>query len=295
MREKLPELTDINKEISSISGSLDKEHNKSDTHTQKKLGRPKSYAPHFLLFVLAASCLSILFYFGPEITGFVTFSESVVKVDSGMISIQSSGPVSISTDLENINSMMLSGTVYGSGTAAVFVMGPTRNYLAYYFEGDAKEGVSFNDMCYDTCHLESLNSENTLLFELDGTSIDIDNIKYTYSRIIDFDLEPRSIVMDYSKEKVKLIELVLTNNQLTDYSVILYIDGPLSNSFSWQGSLIHMTSEEPLKIIPVTVNLPNNLPEGTYTHKITARYVPPDTYDFVGESPVAETFITIEN
>jgi hypothetical protein len=56
-----------------------------------------------------------------------------------------------------------------------------------------------------------------------------------------------------------------------------------------------VTKDDPEKIIPITVKLPSNLPKGTYTNKITARYVPPGTYDFVGESPVAESFITIEN
>lgn len=295
MQKKMSKLADINRKIDSISKVLDKDCDKTDEQPTKKSMRTTSYTPHFLLFVIAATCLSILFYFGPEITGFVTFSESVAKSESGTIFMQSSGHVSVNTDLENINSMVLSGTIYGSGTAAVFVLGPTRNYLAYYFEGDAKEGITFKDMCYDTCHIEDLDSENTLLFELDGTSINIDSIKYTYGRIIDFELEPRSVVIDYSKEKAKVIELTLTNNQLTDYSVILYIDGPLSNSFSWQGSLIHMTPEEPSKMIPITIRLPSDLPEGTYTHKITARYVPPDTYDFIGESPVAETFVTVKN
>ena len=92
-----------------------------------------------------------------------------------------------------------------------------------------------------------------------------------------------------------MIELKLTNKQMTDYSVLLYIDGPLSGSFSWQGSLIHMTPDQPEKIIPIAVKLPSNLPKGEYAHKVTARYIPPDTYDFIGESPVAESFITIIN
>ena len=56
-----------------------------------------------------------------------------------------------------------------------------------------------------------------------------------------------------------------------------------------------MTSDQPELSIPITVKLPSNLPAGEYTHKITARYVPPDTHDFIGESPVAETFVTVYN
>jgi len=255
----------------------------------------KAYIGYFLLFAIAVFCTSLLIHFGPAMTGFVTFSESVIKAEDAGFSVSESGSVSISTDLSDINSIMLSGTVYGNGKAAVFVLGPTRNYLAYYFEGDAGSGTEFSDMCYDTCHLEGIGSENTLVFELDNMRIDIDKVRYSYDRLIDFDLQPRTISIDYAKEPAKVIELTLTNSQLTDYSVLLYIDGPLSSSFSWQGSLIHMTPDQPEKTIPITVKLPSNLEKGTYTNKITARYVPPGTYDFVGESPVAETFVTVYN
>jgi hypothetical protein len=238
---------------------------------------------------------SALLYIGVETTGFVTFSESVSSSEQESFSVFSSKEVQISTDLDNINSMMLSGTVYGEGKAAVFLVTPEKNYLAYYFEGDATRGVNFTNMCYDTCHLENLGQDNTLLFDLEGMRVDIDKITYLYSRLIDFDLEPRTIEIDYNKEPAKVIDIRLTNRELADYTVLLYIDGPLSSSFSWQGSLIHMTPEESEKTVPITVKLPSNLPKGEYTHKITARYVPPGTYDFVGESPVAESFVVVVN
>lgn len=255
--------------------------------------RTKAYIGYFLVIAVAVFGISILAHFGPSITGFVTFSETVERAEDAGFSVSESGSVRVSTDLERVNAMMLSGRVYGDGKAAVFVQGPERNHLAYYFEGDAGDGVEFSDMCYDTCHVEGLGGENTLVFELDNTRIDIDSIRYSYNRIIDFDLQPRKIGIDYSEGRASVIELTLTNRELTDYSVLLYIDGPLSSSFSWQGSLIHMTPEQPRKVIPITVKLPSNLREGEYTHRITARYVPPDTYDFAGEAPVAETFVTV--
>jgi len=255
----------------------------------------QSYAPYFILIALSAICLSVLFWFGPEMTGMVTFSESVTSVESGSFYMTESGIINVNTDLDNINSIMLSGIVRGKGKAAVFVVGPDRDHLAYYFEGDASSGESFKDMCYESCHMDGLSRSNTLKFELDGTSIYIDRVKYLYSRIIDFDLEPRSFEIDYKTHPASVIDLKLTNTELTDYTVLLYLDGPLSDSFSWQGSLIHMTADQPEKIIPITVKLPSNLEPGIYTHKITARYVPPGTHDFVGESPTAESFITVNN
>jgi len=283
MKEKKihAELKRINGNIDSISGSL--------------AGKDQiAYGSYVLLLLICILCVSVL-YFGTEITGFVTFSESVVKNDNDSISVVSSGVVPIETDLENINSMMLSGTVSGNGKAAVFLVGEGRNYLAYYFEGDASEGVKFSDMCYDTCHIEGISNSNRLLFELEGTTVSIDKIKYMYSRIIDFELEPIRTEIDYNEEKAKVIDIRLTNKENTDYTVLLYVDGPLSSSFSWQGSLVHMTPDVSEKIIPVTVKLPSNLPKGTFVNKISARYVPPDTYDFVGESPVAESFVVINN
>ncbi|MFC1741855.1 hypothetical protein ACFL3V_04940 [Nanoarchaeota archaeon] len=255
----------------------------------------KFYAGTTLFISLMAIFLFIIGYHGPEFTGFVTFSESVVSNDNQDLQVTATGTRTITTDLNNINSIMLSGTVYGNGKAAVYVQKPDRRYLAYYFEGNAAQGTTFKDMCYDTCHMENLEKDTTLLFELDNTRIDIENIKYLYSRIIDFDLEPRTVTIQYNNNPASIVNLKLTNNEQSDYTVLLYIDGPLSSSFSWQGSLIHMEKDIPEKTIPITVKLPSNLPKGEYTHKVTARYVPPGTYEFIGESPVAETFITVYN
>jgi hypothetical protein len=255
----------------------------------------KTITAYLILLVLALTCISALAFMSPSFIGYVTFSESVVSAEPETISMASSGKVQIKTDLDNINSIMLSGKLFGIGTAAVFLEKDGKDYLAYYFKGDASDTITFTNMCYDTCHIEDLPKLNTLRFELDNMMIDINNIKYTYSRIIDFELQPRTIEINYKTDPAKIITLTLTNNELTDYKVLLYIDGPLSSSFSWQGSLVHMTKDMPEKNISMTVKLPSNLPEGEYPHKVTARYIPPDTYDFIGESPVAESFITVVN
>jgi hypothetical protein len=276
------ELQDINKKISLLSNP-------------SSASKHKSYAVYALFFVILAGCLSTIIYFGPEITGFVTFSESFSRAETGSFSVARSKSVNIKTELENIDSVMLSGTVYGSGSAAVYVVKPDRKYLAYYFEGDAGEGVKFSDMCYDTCHIDALGKDNVLLFELENMRIEIDKIRYVYSRLIDFALEPMRNVIDYRTEQAKIINLKLTNSQLAEFSVLLYVEGPLSSSFSWQGSLIHVAQNESEKIIPITVKLPSNLQKGIYTQKLSARYIPPGNSPFVGESPVAESFITIYN
>lgn len=276
------ELQDINKKIALLSNS-------------SAASKHKTYALYAFFFVILAGCISTLIYLGPEITGFVTFSESFSRAESDSFSVARSKSVNIKTKLDNINSVMLSGTIYGSGSAAVYVVKPDRKYLAYYFEGDAGGGVKFSDMCYDTCHIEGLGKENTLLFEIDSTKIDIDKIRYVYSRLIDFNLDPMRNIIDYKTEQAKIIDLKLTNSQLAEFSVLLYVEGPLSNSFSWQGSLIHLAQNESEKIIPITVKLPSNLQKGIYTQKLSARYIPPGSSPFVGESPVAESFITVYN
>ncbi len=278
------ELKHINRHIVSVSGSVP--------------GKRSGFGFYPLLTLLVGLALvGSLVCFGPSFTGFVTFSESVTRTDRDSFSVSEPGTVRVSTGLDDINSLLISGKVYGKGKAAVFVVSPERKHLAYYFEGDAGDGEGFMDMCYDTCHLDSeyVDGEVELEFQLQGTRMDIERIRYVYGRLIDFSLEPLVVRIDYEEEPAKVFDLRLTNRELADYSVLLYIDGPLSDSFSWQGSLVHMTPEEPERIIPVTVRLPSNLPEGEYVHKVTARYVPPDTHDFVGESPVAETFVTVHN
>jgi len=278
-------LDEINKTISQLQEELQ----------GKKKPEKSSKAGIIIISTFLLISIGFLVYFGAQTTGFVTFSESIMKTEAGSIAADTSKTVAISTDLDNINSVMLSGQVTGNGKAAVYLVRPEKKYLAYYFEGDATGGVNFTDMCYDTCHIEGLGQKNTLEFELTGTTIEINKISYIYGKIIDFELSPVSTEVDYTNEPAKIVELHLTNKEAADYTVLLYVDGPLSSSFSWQGSLVHMTANETEKVIPVTIKLPSNLPKGTYVHKITARYVPPGSYEFVGESPVAESFITVNN
>ena len=281
---KTEDLDDINKTISSLTEEL------SGVRKPRK-SRIGIYAFSVLLLV----SIGIIAYYGVQTTGFVTFSESVVKQEQSDMTVSTSKTLAIETDLDNINSIMLSGKVSGNGKAAVYLVRPEKKYLAYYFEGDAKGGINFTDMCYDTCHIDGLGKKNTLEIQLQGMKVQIDRIAYVYGKIIDFELEPVSTEIDYKADPAKIVELKLTNNQAADYTVLLYVDGPLSSSFSWQGSLIHMAANDTEKIIPVMIKLPSNLPKGTYVHKITARYVPPGTYEFVGEAPIAESFITVNN
>ena len=111
--------------------------------------------------------------------------------------------------------------------------------------------------------------------------------------IIDFYMEPESIGIDYWQEPVKIIYLNIKSEERSAFNVLLSLEGPLSSSFSWQGSLIHMTPSEPEKKIPITMILPDNLPKGTYTHKITAIYLPEGIVDSEKGDPVAKSVITI--
>ncbi len=278
-----------------ISSELSKINKRIDSLSDAVSVRKKSYSGYMILVLAVAVFLGAAFLLGPGITGFVTFSESVFKTESGSFTVGSDDIVSISTDLEDINSVMLSGVVYGKGKASVFIEGTDKDYLAYYFEGDAKEGFNFTDMCYDTCHIDGLGNRNRLKFYLDGTRMRIDGIKYLYSKIIDFSLEPARTEIMYETDPAKVIDITLTNKELKDFTVLLYVEGPLSSSFGWQGSLIHMTQDVPKKTVSIAVKLPSNLAKGSYVHRVVARYVPPGEYEFVGESPIAESYVVVVN
>lgn len=270
------ELKEVNREIRSILG-----------------GNKKIAVAALVVIVLGIS--AFLFFFGPETIGFATFSETTSSTYEEDFTVTGSGTVSIATDLQDINALLLSGTVYGSGTAAVYLKKGDRKILAYYFEGNAEGGKEFTDMCYGTCHVEDMDRKNELIFELDGTVMHVDRIKYLYSKIIDFDLTPKETTINFKEEKARIVNLVLTNDQLVDYKVLLYIEGPLTDYFSYPGSVIEVSSAEQEKTIPITVKLPADLPEGTYDHRVTVRYIPPSEFDFVGETPSETAMITVIN
>jgi hypothetical protein len=107
---------------------------------------------------------------------------------------------------------------------------------------------------------------------------------------------PAETVIDYDTERTKTIELKLTNRLNQDIDVTLKTKGPLTEYFSWEGSMIRMHANETEKKILINIRLPSNLGAGEYEHKITARYVPTESpYKFTGTTPAAEAYIKIVN
>jgi hypothetical protein len=104
----------------------------------------------------------------------------------------------------------------------------------FYFNGEVTGFAAFSDSAVKT------------------DSFSVEESGSVYNKIIHFDLEPRNININYWEEPVKTIDLKLTNKRLTDYTILLQLEGPLSSSFSWQGSLVHMTKNEPVKTIRIT-------------------------------------------
>jgi hypothetical protein len=255
----------------------------------------KHFAFPLVLMALAITFVSVLFIFGPVITGFVSFTEKDTKVVSEGFSVDTTGSVILSTGLDDISSMLLSGTVRGKGKAAVFLLDPGSPYLAYYFEGDAGSGIRFDDMCYDTCHLAGVGNDLELWFELDGMTIDIDKVSYEYTKTVDFDLQPRKVGIQYGEGAEQDINMQIRNKDPVEYRILIEIEGPLSDFFSWQASMVHVSDDDAVKPVPVRLSLPANLPKGEYIHKVTARFIHPDTNYFHSELPVAESFITVYN
>lgn len=279
---------DTDKQLNEINKELGKLSEKSSS---------KRYGIYSFALTLGILITFAAVYFGASITGFVTFSETVVSSENISSTFDTSQRLTLRPNIENIDALLLSGEVRGAGRAAVFMSGDDeRKRLVYFFEGDAEEGESFSNICHDTCHFTDSPEELPLSIEITGNiQLRLDSATYMHSNMIEFNIEPQQTTMDYTQEKTKVINLYLTNEQNKDYSVILFLDGPLSNYFSWQGSMIKMHADEKTKIIPITVRLPSNLPTGTFDHKVTARYIPPDDYEFSGAAPVAEAIIRIDN
>ncbi|MFC1723051.1 hypothetical protein ACFL0V_02850 [Nanoarchaeota archaeon] len=245
-----------------------------------------------LLLVVGVGAGLFLLY-GAQYTGFVVFAEDEITNTDEMFFVKDSKVMELSIP-GSAQSLLLSGEVFGEGKVEVYLLNGGEKKLVYYFEGYAKEGQEFKDMCYDTCHT-SVSEGAKLEFRLIGTSVRIDNIKFVASKIIDFELEPDEVVLKYADEKAPTIPVKLVNNRKQEFDVYLYIEGPLSDAFSWQGSLVHMSPQDLEKEILVRVRLPEGLVAGDYVHTLSARYVPPSDREFVGSSPVDEIKIIVRN
>ena len=265
------------------------------SETAYRHGQTKKVAVYSLALVVFSAVVFFGVYLGASITGLVTFSEFVVSSEQVHFVVNASGTLQLIPGIDQVDALMLSGSVSGAGRVAVFLVLPEGRKLVYFFEGDAGSGRVFSDVCFESCYLSGVPDELILSVELDGVQLVIDGVTYLHSRLIDMVLEPEEVVIDYNKEKARVIDLVLKNSRKENFSVVLMLDGPLAQYFTWQGSVIRMSADDSEKVVPVAVKLPSGLPKGEYVHKVTARYVPPDAYEFSGAAPVAEVFVTVLN
>ncbi|HII72198.1 TPA: hypothetical protein HA265_05580 [Candidatus Woesearchaeota archaeon] len=252
-----------------------------------KRDRPHGYA---ILIVILGVVVSSLLFLGVKDTGYVVFSEDTTQNTAQSFFVQETGTVTVRPPIESPKSLWLTGEVFGKGKAEVYLVTAERMYLVYYFEGDATQGKEFENMCVETCFSDKVKEGSKMYFKLEGTSIRVDNIRYISPRLIEFSLEPKELTISEST----FVDVKLTNRQHRDFDVFLYVDGPLSDSFSWQGSVVHMSAEDEEKVIPVRVVVPEGLQAGEYPNKITARYVPPGDKEFVGSAPVDEMIVTVK-
>jgi hypothetical protein len=247
-----------------------------------------------LIFAFILTLSVAMYFLGPQITGFVTFSETKSYSVDADILMTKSGSKSITNTLDDASAFLISGKVMGKGTISVFLINGDKKYLVYHFEGDAGEGIDFRDICYGSCYIPNMNKNLRLYFDIENTAIQINKISYLYDKVIDFRLEPKSTVIDYNLEPAKIVDLTLTNDLSVDYSVLLYVDGALSQYFSYDAAVIKMTPDIPERIIPLTIKLPSNLAKGEYLQKVTARYIPTQG-TFVGSTPIEEVYIKVVN
>ncbi len=256
---------------------------------------PKYHYGHLTVILIAAISIAgvMLAITGTSYTGNVVFSEDTTT-NTGTSFIARNMQIKELEPPKNAQAVMLSGTVKGTGKAEVYLISGGEKKLAYYFEGNAGEGEEFRDACYGTCYTK-MEPNATLLFKIKGVTLRIDNIKYTASRLIGFEMEPKEVDIDYKKEPVKTFDIKVTNPEHKEFNLFLYIDGPLADSFSWQGSIIKMTAEKEEETVHVEVRLPDNLAPGEYVQKITARYMPPSYKVFRGSTPTEEMIVKVKN
>ena len=274
---------DFNSRLNLVNKKIDRVDKDDRKHTLR----------YFMIIVVLGSLFGVGLYFGTD-TGNVVFSEDVIYNTDQEFFVVTSKSMELRPPLNSTKTFMISGEVFGSGKAEVYLMTETRNYLVYYFEGNAAEGKGFENMCIETCNVDA-SSGGRLLFKLDGVTMRVDNLKYVNSQLMEFELEPEEMVIDYKLSSASAFDVTLTNPKQRDFDVLLYLDGPLSEFFSWQGSLIHMSPDDVSKEINVKVRLPSGLAAGEYPHKITARYVPPGDKEFIGSAPVDEMIVVVKN
>jgi len=243
-----------------------------------------------IVFVIMGILLASMLVFAGGITGWVTFSEDTIKNNPENFVVEQTRTVIVDA-IPGSNALLISGEVRGEGKASVFLLVGDKKYLVYHYEG--KNGEKFTDACYGSCSVEKFDKAK-LLFELEGTKVVVTNIKYVAPRLIGFDLSPKKLIIDYKKTPAMTFDVTVKNEYEKDFDVILFVDGPLSDSFSWTGSLVHFNGEKQ-KTVRVNVVLPDRLDKGEYANKITARYIPPDGRNFVGSSPKEEMIVLVKN
>jgi hypothetical protein len=232
--------------------------------------------------VVVVGVLSYLGFVGS--TGLVTFGSDFSGFDPVKLHVDSSDEFFISSSVPKINSFSVTGSVEGVGKARVFLLTDKREYLVYAFDGDAKEGVSFDKMCLESCLIESSQIRG-LRFDVEGMTVDIDRLTYLSHDLVDFVIDPKDVSVDAGVESVKVIPLVVRNPLAKEFRVLVYAEGDLAEYLSWKGSLVEFTARDKEKIVPITLEIPPTLRSGSYSSDIIVQFVPPDDMDFSGPAP----------
>lgn len=277
---------------------LEKEILQVDSRKRFNKHKLKQQASYAFFFILIAMTLVGLYFGGVGITGHAIFGESFVENnnfnDSGLF-VEESGTRVLETNLTNINSVTISGTIYGDGKAGIYLEKDGKKKLVYYFAGNAEEGVEFSNECSETCYIDDLSSPNNLSFELEGTQVRIDEIRYMYHALIDFEIEPKQIIINHSETLHKNILLEIKNKELEDFALMLYLEGPLNQSMTLHNSWVKFDKETSSKTVRLEIELPENLEQGVYENKVIARYVPRPGYKFKGSTPTETASIVVVN
>jgi len=268
-------------EISKIKREIDKVNH-------KKQKTPK--IPYVILLLLVVLFSGALYKYGPNITGYTVFTTEMSNKDILNLEFnQSQYYIWNISHPQQINSLMISGSITGVGTAGVYLMHDTKKYLLYEAQNE-DSGMSFSDVCLETCILPRLNETSYQLYiEVHNARLVLSSLSYYLLETYDLDVYPKRNVIRFTPDYQQKYELTILNTEKRNFDATAYVEGNLSPYVSLSDSLIHFAGE-PSKIITYELSLPENYSSGNYEGNIVIRYLPLGT--FKGETP--KTVHTIE-
>jgi hypothetical protein len=251
---------------------------------------------NFMLYSAIALILILfsigLFKYGTNPTGFAVFTTQQGTEDILNMEFNQTQP--FIWNIKNpqpINSVLISGTLYGKGAAKMYLLAEGKKYLV--FEANNSEDAKIiTDACYESCMMQLQNqTKYEFLIELFGSRFTLQSIKYAHVRTFDMDVFPQRNIIIFKPNFTESYTFDILNNERQDFDALVYTEGNISSYITLSDSLIHFTPDKDKQRINYEISLPNILEPGTYTGNVAIRYIPAGK--FTGETPVTRHTIEL--